>query len=157
MAKGRQISVLVLNGPNLNMLGSRETGIYGRTTLADIEKQCAAIADELNVAIDFRQSNSEGELIDWVQDSKGRSQAIVINPAGLTHTSIALMDALLAVALPTFEVHISNIHRREEFRHNSFISRAAEGVICGLGPIGYSLALRAAVAHIRTTQSTSTQ
>ncbi len=135
--------IAVLNGPNLNMLGLREPGIYGRTTLDDIEQLCADMADELGLAIDFRQTNAEGELITWVQECRDRVAGVVINPAGYTHTSVALMDALLAVDLPVIEVHISNIHRREEFRRKSFVSRAAAGVICGLGPSGYALALRA--------------
>ncbi len=135
--------ITVLNGPNLNMLGLRQPEIYGRTTIDDVEQLCADVAEELGLAIDFRQSNAEGELINWVQECRDRAAGIVINPAGYTHTSVALMDALLAVDLPVIEVHISNIHRREEFRHKSFVSRAATGVICGLGPSGYALALRA--------------
>lgn len=153
--KGSRISVLILNGPNLNMLGKRQPEIYGSTTLSDIERQCKAAAGELDVVIAFRQSNSEAELIGWVQKAPEKHQAIVINPGGLTHTSIALMDALLAVGLPTFEVHISNIHSREEFRHNSFTARAAKGVICGLGPIGYRHALHAAAHYVRGAQSAS--
>ncbi len=135
------------------MLGKREPGIYGAGTLADIERQCKTVANNLGVAITFRQSNSEGTLIELIQKAPGKHQAIVMNPGGLTHTSIALMDALLAVGLPAYEVHLSNIHSREEFRHNSFTARAAKGVICGLGPIGYQHALRAAVDHVRGAQS----
>lgn len=133
--------IAVLNGPNLNMLGLREPTIYGAATLDDVEQLCAETAEDLGLAIDFRQSNSEGEIISWVQECRGRAAGIVINPAGYTHTSIALMDALLAVELPVVEVHVSNIHRREEFRHHSFVSRAANGVICGFGVRGYALAL----------------
>ncbi len=136
-------AVCVLNGPNLNLLGVREPETYGTATLADVEKTCRAVTDELGWDLDFRQTNAEGELINWVQECRGRAAGIVINPAGYTHTSIALMDALLAVDLPVIEVHITNIHRREEFRHRSYVSKAATGVIAGLGLGGYALALRA--------------
>ena len=125
------------------MLGLREPALYGATTLDDVETLCAETAEALGLAIDFRQTNGEGELISWVQECHGRAAGIVINPAGYTHTSVALMDALLAVGLPVVEVHLSNIHRREAFRHHSYVSRAATGVICGLGAAGYALALRA--------------
>jgi 3-dehydroquinate dehydratase-2 len=133
--------VTVLNGPNLNLLGTRQPEIYGAGTLDDLETLCAETAEGLGLAIDFRQSNIEGELISWVHEARGRAAGIIINPAGYSHTSIALMDALLAVDLPVIEVHISNIHTREAFRHHSYISRAAQGVICGLGFAGYRLAL----------------
>ncbi|MBP0446763.1 type II 3-dehydroquinate dehydratase [Roseomonas sp. SSH11] len=135
--------IAVLNGPNLNMLGTREPEKYGTATLDDVEALCAEAAEELGLAIDFRQTNLEGELISWVQECRGSAAGIIINPAGYSHTSIALMDALLAVDLPVVEVHITNIHRREPFRHHSYVSRAAVGVICGLGVGGYALALRA--------------
>ncbi len=135
--------IAVLNGPNLNMLGIREPEKYGSSTLDDLEALCAEAAEEYGLAIDFRQTNSEGELVTWVQECRGRAAGIIINPAGYTTTSIATMDALLAVGLPVIEVHITNIHRREEFRHHSFISKAAVGVICGLGVQGYALAMRA--------------
>jgi 3-dehydroquinate dehydratase II len=135
--------VAVLNGPNLNILGLRQPHIYGSTTLDDVEQLCAETAEALGLAIDFRQTNGEGELVSWVQECRGRAAGIVINPAGYTHTSVALMDALLATDLPVIEVHISNIHRREEFRQHSFVSKAAVGVICGLGVRGYALALQA--------------
>ena len=133
----------VLNGPNLNMLGVREPGTYGRATLDDVEALCAATAENINVAIDFRQTNGEGELISWVQECRGRARGIVINPGAYAHTSIGLLDALLAVDLPTIEVHVTNIHKREPFRHHSYVARAAVGVICGLGVRGYALALTA--------------
>ena len=135
--------VVVLNGPNLNLLGLRQPALYGADTLDDVEALCAEVAEALDLAIDFRQSNGEGELISWVHECRGRAAGIIINPAGYSHTSIALMDALLAVDLPVIEVHLTNIHRRETFRHHSYVSRAATGVICGLGPAGYALALRA--------------
>jgi len=135
--------IAVLNGPNLNLLGLREPDKYGTATLDDVESLCAETADALGLAIDFRQTNGEGELISWVQECRGRAAGIVINPAGYTTTSIGLMDALLAVDLPVIEVHITNIHRREEFRQHSFVSKAAVGVIAGLGIAGYALALRA--------------
>jgi 3-dehydroquinate dehydratase-2 len=135
--------VAVLNGPNLNMLGLRQPEVYGTATLDDVEALCAETAEQLGLAIDFRQTNGEGELVSWVQECRGRASGIVINPAGCTSTSISLLDALLAVSLPVIEVHISNLHRREEFRHHSFVSRAAVGIIQGLGIHGYGLALRA--------------
>lgn len=135
--------IAVLNGPNLNMLGLREPRIYGPDTLEDVEQLCLDTAEELGLAVDFRQTNSEGELIDWVQQCRGRCAGIVINPAGLTHTSVSLMDALLSTELPVVEIHLSNIHKREKFRHHSFVSKVAVGVICGFGINGYALALTA--------------
>ena len=135
--------VAVLNGPNLNMLGSREPALYGAATLDDLEALCAEAAHALELAIDFRQTNHEGQLITWVQECRDRARAIVINPGGYSHTSVALMDAVLAAELPTVEVHLTNIHAREEFRRHSLISRAANGVISGLGIRGYGLALTA--------------
>jgi 3-dehydroquinate dehydratase-2 len=135
--------VVVLNGPNMNLLGLRQPAIYGAATLDDVEALCAETAEQLGLAIDFRQTNAEGELISWVQECHDRAAGIVINPAGFTTTSIALMDALLAVDLPVIEVHVSNIHQREEFRQHSYVSKAAVGVICGLGIRGYALALTA--------------
>ena len=135
--------VYVLNGPNLNLLGSREPAIYGRETLADVEAACREAAGGLGLTVDFRQTNHEGVLIDSIHEARGKAAGIVINPGGLTHTSMALMDALSASELPIVEVHLSNIHRRESFRHLSYVSRVATGVICGLGPQGYVLALEA--------------
>ena len=135
--------IAVLNGPNLNMLGLRQPEIYGRATLDDVEALCADLAERLGLAIDFRQTNAEGELISWVHECRGHAAGVVINPAGYSHTSVALLDALKAVDLPIVEVHISNIHRRESFRHHSYVSQAATGVICGLGIHGYALALSA--------------
>jgi 3-dehydroquinate dehydratase II len=135
--------IAVLNGPNMNMLGLRQPHLYGAATLDDVEQLCAESGEALGLAIDFRQSNVEGELISWVQECRGRAAGIVINPAGYTTTSIALMDALLAAELPVIEVHVTNIHRREDFRQHSYVSKAAVGVICGLGIRGYALALTA--------------
>ena len=135
--------IAILNGPNMNMLGLRQPQLYGSATLDDVEQLCAEVAEELGLAIDFRQTNGEGELISWVHECRGRAQGIVINPAGYTNTSIALMDALLATDLPVVEIHVTNIHRREEFRQHSYVSKAAVGVICGFGIRGYALALTA--------------
>ena len=135
--------IAVLNGPNINLLGIREPEKYGTATLDDLEALCAEAAEDLGLAIDFRQTNGEGELITWVQECRGRAAGIIINPAGYTTTSIGLMDALLTVDLPVIEVHITNIHRREAFRHDSYVSKAATGVIAGLGVQGYALALQA--------------
>ncbi len=142
--------VAVLNGPNMNMLGLRQPALYGAATLDDVEALCAEAAERIGLAIDFRQTNAEGELISWVQECRGRARGIVINPAGYTTTSIALMDALLAVELPVVEVHVTNIHRREAFRQHSYVSKAATGVICGLGIGGYALALQAMAEHLET-------
>jgi 3-dehydroquinate dehydratase II len=142
-------SILIVNGPNLNMLGKREPAIYGHDTLADIEAACRAKAGELSLDIDFRQSNKEGELVDWTQSAATDHKGIVINAGGYTHTSVALLDALIASGLPVIEVHLSNIFRREEFRHHSYISRAASGVICGFGLKGYLMALDAMAQMIR--------
>jgi 3-dehydroquinate dehydratase-2 len=136
-------TILVLNGPNLNLLGVREPATYGRDTLADIEEACLERAAVLDLNLDFRQSNHEGQLVEWVQEARENADGIIINPAGYTTTSVAILDALKAVELPVIEVHLSNIHRREAFRHNSLISQAALGVICGLGAHGYLLALDA--------------
>jgi 3-dehydroquinate dehydratase-2 len=140
--------VAVFNGPNLNMLGVREPEKYGTATLDDVESLCAEAAEDLGLAIDFRQSNLEGELVGWIQECRGRAHGIVINPAGYTTTSVAILDALVAVGLPVIEVHITNIHRREEFRQHSLISKAATGVIAGLGVAGYALALEAMAGMI---------
>jgi 3-dehydroquinate dehydratase II len=136
-------AVYVLNGPNLNLLGVREPAVYGRETLADVQAACEAAAAGLGLEVRFAQSNHEGQLIDWVHEARTTAAGIVINPGGLTHTSVSLMDALAASELPVIEVHLSNIHRRESFRHLSYVSRVAVGVICGLGPHGYVLAVEA--------------
>ena len=149
------IPVFVLNGPNLNMLGLREPGIYGGKSLADIETECSEISVELGLSMDFRQTNQEGILVDWIQEAGNSAKGIVINPGAYTHTSVALQDAIRAVGLPTIEVHISNIFAREPFRHHSYVSPVAAGVICGLGPEGYQLALRALSSLIATNQTGS--
>ena len=138
-----QKKVLVLNGPNLNLLGMREPSVYGFLTLGDIEAECMTVAEDLNLALDFRQTNHEGQLVDWIHDAVGEAHGIVINAAAYSHTSIAIQDALKAVALPVVEVHLSNIYKREDFRHHSFVSAVADGVICGLGSDGYGLAIQA--------------
>ncbi|MEC9346821.1 MAG: type II 3-dehydroquinate dehydratase [Pseudomonadota bacterium] len=145
-------TILILNGPNLNLLGTREPEIYGRETLADIEAHCKDIGQGFGLMVDFRQSNHEGQLVDWIQQAKGKADAIIINPAGFTTTSVAILDSLLAVKLPTIEVHLSNIHQREEFRQHSLVSKAAKGVICGLGALGYILALQALAAELRASK-----
>jgi 3-dehydroquinate dehydratase-2 len=140
--------ILILNGPNLNLLGKRQPEIYGKLTLGEIEKKVRARAEELDVEVDFRQSNSEGELVTWIQQAAGSFGAIVINPAAYTHTSLAMRDAISAVSVPTVEIHISNIHKRETFRHHSFIAEVAVGQIAGFGVNSYLLGLRAATELI---------
>lgn len=131
--------ITILNGPNLNLLGTREPEIYGATTLADIEKLCAVTAQKHGLAIDFKQSNHEGDLVEWVQQAGRNSVAIIINAGGYTHTSVAIHDALRSVTIPIYEVHLSNIYAREEFRHKSLISPVAKAVLCGLGAQGYAM------------------
>jgi 3-dehydroquinate dehydratase-2 len=144
-------TIFVLNGPNLNALGKREPGIYGGKTLAAIAEDCKAAGAALGLEIDFRQSNHEGDLVDWIQEASEKAAGIVINPGAYSHTSIAIHDAIRAAApLPVAEVHLSNIHAREPFRHRSFVSRAARGVICGLGIEGYGLAIDGLVSLLAT-------
>lgn len=134
--------VYVLNGPNLNLLGRRQPEIYGSETLADVERDCASLGAELGLSIRFLQSNHEGEIVSWVHEAREGAAAIVINPAAYTHTSVAILDALNAFEGPVVEVHISNVHKRESFRHHSYVSLRADGVIAGCGTEGYRLALR---------------
>jgi 3-dehydroquinate dehydratase-2 len=154
-ARARGKTVLVLHGPNLNLLGIREPGVYGALTLEQIDERLRALAAELGVEIAIFQSNAEGELVDRIQQARGVAQAIVINPAAYTHTSVAIRDAILAVGLPVIEVHLSNIHRREEFRQRSLISDVAVGQVSGFGADSYLLGLRAAVYVIASTRSRS--
>ena len=146
-------SILVLNGPNLQLLGTRETNVYGDTTLAAIETAMQAVAAELDVELDFRQSNHEGELVDWIGAGQGTVDGIIINPAAYTHTSVAIRDALLGVNKPTIEVHLSNIYKREEFRKKSLISDVVLGIIAGFGKESYFLAFNAAIAFLKDKSS----
>ena len=142
-------TIYVLNGPNLNSLGTREPEKYGPSTLADVEKLCRDTAQRFELAIEFRQTNREGEIVDWFHEAKAKDAAgIVINPAGYTTTSVAILDAIFAVQIPTVEVHITNIHQREEYRHHSYISKGAKAVICGFGVAGYALAIEGLAALI---------
>ena len=140
-------SIFILNGPNLNLLGKRQPEIYGHETLADVEARCRSVGDELALAVEFRQSNAEHQLVDWIQEAREAAAGIIINPAAYSHTSVAILDALKACECPILEVHISNIHRREPFRHHSYVSQAATGVVAGFGTHGYLLALRH-MAHL---------
>jgi 3-dehydroquinate dehydratase-2 len=142
-------TVYVLNGPNLNLLGTREPEIYGHATLADVEKLCRATAERHGLAVEFRQSNHEGEIVDWIQEAHAKKAAgLVINPAGYTTTSIAILDALITMEAPVIEIHISNIHRREPFRRRSYVSQTARAVVCGFGIQGYALAIAGLAAMI---------
>jgi 3-dehydroquinate dehydratase-2 len=135
-------TVYVLNGPNLNLLGEREPKIYGRATLADVEMLCRATAKRHGLAVEFHQSNHEGEIIDWIQEARSKKAVgLIINPAGFTTTSVAILDALFTLEVPIIEVHITNIHAREKFRHHSYVSKVARAVICGCGTNGYALAI----------------
>lgn len=147
------VPVFILNGPNLNQLGKREPGIYGSDTLADIEAACHTAGERLGLAVDFRQTNQEGTLVDWIHAAATAAQGIVINPGAYSHTSLALQDAIRIARLPTIEVHISNIFARERFRHHSFVSPVAAGVMCGLGAHGYVLALEGLQPMVATSAS----
>jgi 3-dehydroquinate dehydratase-2 len=146
MTSGTRPLVFVLNGPNLNLLGTRETAVYGSTTLSDVEKLCRQTADELGLDVDFRQSNHEGDLVDWIHEAgqgaaDGTVLGVVINPGAYTHTSIALHDAVAGVAVPVIECHITNVHARESFRHHSYLSPVARAIVIGFGVAGYPLAI----------------
>ena len=144
--------IYVINGPNLNLLGSREPGIYGHTTLDDIENFTDNAGKACDFSVEFRQSNEEGTLVNWIQEAHKTAAGLIINAAGYTHTSVAIMDALLAAEIPVIEVHLSNIYKREEFRHHSYISRAASGIICGFGAHGYVLAVEAMAKLLKSDQ-----
>ena len=139
---------LILNGPNLNLLGLRQPEVYGRTTLADVEAMCRAHAKEIGVEVEFEQSNHEGALVDAIHGTRGRLDGLILNAGAYTHTSIALMDAISSAEVPAIELHLSNVHARESFRHQSYIARVSVGVICGFGPRGYTLAMDAMKSHL---------
>ncbi len=143
------LNILVLHGPNLNMLGTREQSVYGTVSLEAINAEIEKLAKDEGIQVEIRQSNQEGELVSWIQNARGKFDAIVINPAGYTHTSVALRDAVAAVSVPTIEVHLTNIYQREEFRHRSYIAGVALGQISGFGPAGYLLGIRAALGHLQ--------
>jgi 3-dehydroquinate dehydratase-2 len=139
---------LILHGPNLNLLGKREESIYGRTSLKAVNAAITRLAKDKGVRVEIRQSNVEGKLVSWIQEARRRFDAIIINPAAYTHTSVAIRDAIAGVGLPTIEVHLTNIYRREDFRHHSYVAGVALGQISGFGPTGYLLALHAAIDHL---------
>ena len=147
-AVATQRSIWVLNGPNLNLLGEREPGIYGGESLADIEQRCRDAAAQSDIALEFRQTNHEGERVGWIQEARGAATGLAINAGAYTHTSVAVHDALRLLDIPIVEVHLSNIFAREEFRHKSYISAAATGVVCGFGPMSYVLAIDALAARM---------
>ncbi len=144
-------TILVLNGPNLNILGAREPDVYGDETMAEIEAACAKRASALGLEVEFRQSNSEGELVDWIQGARNGYAGLIVNAGAYTHTSVALLDALLACDVPVIEVHLSNIFQRDDFRHHSYVSKAARGLVCGFGGFGYEMALEAAARMLEST------
>lgn len=149
--------VLVLHGPNLNMLGKRERSVYGDFSLKTINTEIAKLAKQERVQVEIRHSNQEGELVTWIQEARDHFDAIVINPAGYTHTSVALRDAIAGVAIPTIEVHLTNIYRREAFRHRSYIAGVALGQISGFGPTGYLLGIKAAIEHLKAARTAAPQ
>ncbi len=142
--------ILILNGPNLNLLGTRQPEVYGRTTLADVEAMCQEHAAKIGVTVEFAQSNHEGAMIDAIHGTRGRLDGLILNAGAYTHTSVALMDAISSAEIPAIELHLSNVHAREEFRHLSYIARVSVGVICGFGARGYTLAMDAMKSHLET-------
>src|ERR1043166_1127486 len=152
MAPTPSKTIYVLNGPNLNLLGTREPEKYGHTTLADVETLCREAAKRFDLGVEFRQSNHEGTLVDWIQEAREKAVGVVLNPAGYTTTSIAILDAILAAGIPVIEIHITNIHAREAFRHDSYVSKVARAVICGVGVTGYTLAISGLAAMIGAAQ-----
>lgn len=146
--------IFILNGPNLNLLGQRQPEVYGTATLADVARDCAAQASDLGLTTDFRQSNHEGELVTWIQQARDQAAGIIINPAAYSHTSIAILDALLAFEGPVIEVHISDIHQRESFRHHSYVSQRADQIIMGQGVAGYQMAVRAMAERLDRKEET---
>ncbi len=149
MGRKKKVRILVLNGPNLNLLGVREPDIYGSVSLGEVDKQIFQWAEEAAVEVEVRQSNSEGQLVDWIQEGMEKFHGLVINPAAYTHTSVALRDAVLSTGIPTVEVHLSNIYKRESFRRRSYIAGVALGQVSGFGATGYLLALQGLLAHIQ--------
>ena len=147
------VKILVLHGPNLNMLGTREQSLYGSTSLKEVNDAINKVAEQEGIRVDIRQSNTEGDLVTWIQEAKQRFDGIVINPAGYTHTSVAIRDAIAAAAVPTVEVHLTNIYAREPFRHQSYIAGVALGQISGFGPYGYLLAIQAMAQHLKPSKS----
>lgn len=150
-ASASMLRFLVLHGPNLNLLGKREQSVYGKVSLKTVNAEIARLAKQEGVRVEIRQSNLEGKLVTWIQEARRRFDAIIINPAAYTHTSVAIRDAIAAAAVPTIEVHLTNIYRREEFRHHSYVAGVAIGQISGFGPTGYLLAIRGAIDHLKTT------
>jgi 3-dehydroquinate dehydratase-2 len=148
MARTPSKTIYVLNGPNLNLLGTREPEKYGHTTLADVERLCREAAKRFGLGVEFRQSNHEGTLVDWIQEAREKAVGIVLNPGGYTTTSIAILDAILAAGVPVIEIHITNIHARDSFRHDSYVSKVARAVICGFGAGGYTLAISGLAAMV---------
>lgn len=149
--------IYVLNGPNLNLLGSREPEVYGKETLEDVRARCEEKAATFGFPVEFRQSNHEGELVAWIQEARTKAAGLIVNAGAFTHTSIAMLDALLASDIPCVEVHLSNIFRREDFRHHSYISKGAKGVICGFGPMSYELGIEALAASIPAAKPVESQ
>jgi len=142
--------ILILNGPNLNLLGTRQPEVYGRTTLSDIEAMCRAHGERIGVDVSFMQSNHEGALIDAIHEARGERDGLILNAGAYTHTSVALMDAISSAEIPAIELHLSNVHARESFRHTSYIAQVAVGVICGFGARGYTLAMDAMKSHLES-------